>query len=657
MAIIEQKIDIPRFSRRLVLLFFPALFLLLAIFYYAYQSEVESNQTIISERELLTISQHEKEMTTRFKDIISDLQVLSEDNDLSHMLNDPDDDLEEHINALNNEYPAFIKHKKIYDQIRLIDMTGQEIVRVEKENAGAYLVPGSQLQNKADRYYFKETITLKPGNIFISPFDLNVEHGVIETPLKPMIRFGIPVTDHNNTKQGILILNYLGNDLLNTLEAASTRAAGNLILLNSDGYWLKSLRAEDEWGFMHPDKKDRIFSARYGDAWKQIHANDSGQFIGANGMFTFITIRPLSGYSSIAATSSDYPWKLISFIPTETLNAYPDKLRKNAIILMILLTLVWFIACVIIAYEREKDYLHKLAIRERDVTIRDIVDSAFDAIITINQHGIISSFNPAARQMFGYEEDEAIGNNIDMIVPSPHKEMHDDYLTRYITTLEPHIIKKPREVEAVKKDGSIFHVELCVGAKELGEEWLFTGILRDITERKRMKAELEKMATTDALTGLYNRGHFNRTFENEYRRSTRYEQPLSLIIMDADHFKSVNDNYGHPAGDAFLIALAKEISNVAREVDIAARYGGEEFVVILPQTGGKDAMIMAERLREVIEAMEITFEDHKISRTASIGVVSLPDIQADSPDELLLAADNALYRAKNGGRNRVVMAE
>ncbi|MES0371932.1 MAG: diguanylate cyclase [Mariprofundaceae bacterium] len=656
MAIVEQKIDIPRFSRRLALLFFPALFLLLAVFYYAYQSEVEANRAIISEHEFLTISQHEKELEDRFKNIISDLLVLSEDNDLNHMLDDPDDDIEEHIYALNNEYPILISHKKIYDQVRLIDQAGQEIIRVEKEGDGAYLVPEKELQNKASRYYFNKTMALEPKNIFISPFDLNVEHGKIEKPLKPMIRFAVPITDHEENKLGMLILNYLGNNLLKTIEDISITSTGKAILLNSDGYWLKGLKPEDEWGFMYPDKKDRVFSAQYGDAWKQISAEESGQFVSADGMFTFITIRPLSGYSSNAASSSDYHWKLISFIPTETLNGYADKLKKNAIVLFVLLALVWFVASIIIAYEREKDHLHELAIQKKDAAIRDIVDTAFDAIITINQHGIISSFNPAARQMFGYEEHEAIGNNINMIVPSPHREMHDDYLTRYITTREAHIIKKPREVEAVKKDGSTFPVELCVGAKELGKEWLFTGIIRDITERKQMKAKLEKMATTDALTGLFNRGHFNRAFENEYRRSTRYDLPLSLIIMDADHFKSVNDNYGHPAGDAFLIALAKEISGVAREVDIVARYGGEEFVVILPQTGGKDAMIMAERLREAIEAMKITFEDHTISRTASIGVVSLQNVPADSPDDLLKAADSALYRAKDGGRNRVEQA-
>lgn len=640
-----------------MLLFFPALFVLLAISYYTYQSEVSADRNMISTSELLIISQHEKELGDRFKDTISDLFVLSEDRDLKHILNDPDDDLEEHIGALNFQFPSFITHKKVYDQIRLIAQTGQEIIRIDLEDGSPKLALKEELQNKTDRYYFKETMALEPGKIFISPFDLNIEHGNIEIPLKPMIRFGIPVTDYEGNKRGILILNYLGNNLIKAIEDVSTTSMGKAILLNSDGYWLKGLKPEDEWGFMYPDKKDRLFSAQYGDAWKQISADESGQFVNMDGMFSFASIRPLSGYSSIEAASSNYHWKLISFIPSETLNRHANSLKKTAIVLLLLLTFIWLLVCVIIAYGKEKDYLNELSIRERDARIRDIVDTAFDAIITINEHGIISSFNHAASKMFGYDESEAIGNSINMIVPSPHKEMHDDYLTRYITTREAHIIKKPREVDGLRKDGSTFPVELCVGAKEHDGGWLFTGILRDITERKRMKIELEKMATTDALTGLFNRGYFNRTFENEYRRSTRYQLPFSLIIMDSDHFKSVNDNYGHPAGDAFLIALAKEISGVVREVDIVARYGGEEFVAILPQTGGNDAMIIAERLRKAIEAMEITFEDHTISRTASIGVVSLPGVQVGSADELLKMADSALYRAKDSGRNRVVQAE
>lgn len=657
MAIIEQDMNIPRFAKRLMLLFFPALFLLLAISYNTYQSEVTANRNIVSERELLTISQHEKELEDRFKDTISDLFVLSEDRDLRHILNDPDNDLEEHISTLNFQFPSFITHKKVYDQIRLITQAGQEIIRIDLEDGKPKLALKEELQNKANRYYFRETMALEPGNIFISPFDLNVEHGEIEKPLKPMIRFGIPVIDYEGNKRGILILNFLGDNLLKGIEGVSTTSMGKAILLNSEGYWLKGLKPEDEWGFMYQDRKDRLFSAQYSDAWKRIDTDESGQFVNADGMFTFITVRPLSDYRSIETVSSNYYWKLISFIPSETLNQYANNLKRTATILIVLLTLIWLIACIIITYGREKNYLNELSIKEKDARIREIVTTAFDGIITINEKGIIESINPAACKIFGYQEQEVIGKSMNIIIPSRHEDVHDNYIKHYVQSGDYDVIAKPRELNGKRKDGTIFPMDLCIGAKQFGIHWMFTGIIRDITERKALESNLEKMATTDALTGIYNRGYFNKALDDEYKRSIRYTLSLSLIILDADHFKSVNDDHGHPAGDAFLIALAKQIEKIIREVDIAARYGGEEFIIILPQTSGSDAMAMAERLREAIEEMEITYEDQTISRTVSIGVASLPDVQVDSAGELLKAADSALYRAKDSGRNRVVQAE
>jgi len=656
MKIKEQEIHLLRFIKRVALLFFPVLVALFSLSYYAYQNEVSIKQNALSSREKLNVSLEQEAIKKTFNAIVSDLLVLADHNDMGHMLNDPDDDLAVHHFGLTKEFLAFVNHKKVYDQLRLIDQFGQEIIRVEYRDGNATTTPKENLQNKGDRYYFKNTISLNPGSIYVSPFDLNMEHGKIEIPQKPVIRFGVPITNADGEKYGILMLNYLGNDLFHAVESVSSTAEGSVMLINSDGYWLKGLKAEDEWGFMYGDRQGRMLANQYAEAWEKISTTETGQFINSRGMFTYSTIYPLANSKEIEISVGNYYWKLISFVPSKSLFQNANTLKKTITVLITLLAIVWLIICMIIAYEKEKDYLNELAIREKDARIRDIVDTAFDAIITINENGLISSFNKAASNMFGYDESEAIGNSINMIVPSPHKEMHDNYVARYIETREAHIIKKPREVDALKKDGSLFPVELCVGAKELDGKWLFTGILRDITERKKLKTELEKMATTDALTGLYNRGHFNQTFENEFRRSTRYDLPLSLIIMDADHFKSVNDEYGHPAGDAFLIALGKEITRAVREIDIVARYGGEEFVVILPQTGSGDALVLAERIRSGIEKMKIEYDGEEINRTVSIGLVSLKKGESKSTEQLLNLADQALYKAKETGRNKVVKA-
>jgi two-component system, cell cycle response regulator len=167
------------------------------------------------------------------------------------------------------------------------------------------------------------------------------------------------------------------------------------------------------------------------------------------------------------------------------------------------------------------------------------------------------------------------------------------------------------------------------------------------------QALLRELSTHDSLTGLLNYRELHRQLADEAERSRRYGRPFSLLMLDIDHFKSINDTYGHLAGDKALRALAALIRGEVRPTDLVARYGGEEFVLVLPETAGPGAMTLAERLRAHVagHALAVT-ADHTISMTVSIGVASYPD-GANSVQKLLSAADQALYAAKSAGRNRV----
>ena len=167
------------------------------------------------------------------------------------------------------------------------------------------------------------------------------------------------------------------------------------------------------------------------------------------------------------------------------------------------------------------------------------------------------------------------------------------------------------------------------------------------------QALLRELSTRDSLTGLVNYRELHRQLADEMDRSRRYGRPFSLVMLDIDHFKSINDTYGHLAGDKALRALAALIRGEVRPTDVVARYGGEEFVLALPETAGTGAVTLAERLRVRVagHALAVT-ADHTISMTVSIGVASYPD-GANSVQKLLSAADQALYAAKSAGRNRV----
>jgi len=174
---------------------------------------------------------------------------------------------------------------------------------------------------------------------------------------------------------------------------------------------------------------------------------------------------------------------------------------------------------------------------------------------------------------------------------------------------------------------------------------------------QRANERLERLAVTDALTGLYNRRHFHQRLQDEYQRSKRYDLPLACLMFDIDDFKKINDTYGHLQGDTVLREIAVRTNGVIRKTDICARYGGEEFVVIMPQTRLAGARSQAQRLLEVLRSSKYPGMPAKARVTVSVGVAVLDLEKMDNCDALVAQADVALYEAKRLGKNRVVVAE
>ena len=166
--------------------------------------------------------------------------------------------------------------------------------------------------------------------------------------------------------------------------------------------------------------------------------------------------------------------------------------------------------------------------------------------------------------------------------------------------------------------------------------------------------QLEVLSQTDALTAVFNRRFFDKTLETEWRRGTRDGNPLNLLIIDIDHFKRINDAYGHLAGDEYLRRVARVLTSCFKRCsDVIARYGGEEFAILAPATPEQNALRLAERLRTRIEELAVSYAGHRLQTTVSIGVASMrPDYRQDI-QTIIQRADEALYRAKNGGRNQV----
>ncbi|UQI28924.1 diguanylate cyclase [Pseudomonas bijieensis] len=169
-------------------------------------------------------------------------------------------------------------------------------------------------------------------------------------------------------------------------------------------------------------------------------------------------------------------------------------------------------------------------------------------------------------------------------------------------------------------------------------------------------AQLQQLSSTDRLTGLYNRGHWEESLRAAYARHQRYGNALSLVMLDIDHFKRVNDTYGHQAGDKVIEQVARLLREHARDSDVVGRYGGEEFGVVLSDTDSTGAQTFAERMRHSVEALEVVYNDQRIRFTISLGVADLSR-PSNSHADLIAWADQALYTSKKTGRNRVTVYE
>ncbi|MDO8250323.1 MAG: diguanylate cyclase [Rhodoferax sp.] len=192
----------------------------------------------------------------------------------------------------------------------------------------------------------------------------------------------------------------------------------------------------------------------------------------------------------------------------------------------------------------------------------------------------------------------------------------------------------------------------------LGEQTLHAAnqsLQKQLDEIHTLQAQLSEQANRDPLTGLYNRRYLDTTLARELARCEREGQHLSLMLIDIDHFKQVNDRYGHPAGDEVLKKLAALLNEQARAADVACRYGGEEFLLVLPNLPQDIALVRAEQWREAFVATTVLFETFQIQATLSIGIATYPE-HGSSPEELIRSADQALYRAKSEGRNRVILS-
>ncbi len=520
---------------RFAAVFFPLLIVLLTTASGHYYTEQRLARLKLEADEIRNLDLAYQVIVNDLQTVASDLMFLSQLNELQEMVERPD--LRTAM-MLSREFLLFSENRGNYDQVRYLSADGAELVRINYHDGHPRIVQSNQLQSKTDRYYFREAMALDKGEIYISPFDLNVEHESIERPLKPVIRFATPLFDNLGRQIGILMVNFLGDRLIQHFHQAAVNIANHVHLVNADGYWLSSPRPDDAWGFMLGH--DRTFARASPAAWRRISENNAGQFYNEEGLFTFSTVRlPVSIEPDREPMQTGiHPriWKIVAHIPPPLLAVAPaDFLRRHLLpygTMMMLLLLGSFI----LARAAVRHHVVKTQ-REYDRRFRATLENIKLAALTLDTEGRIVFCNDFMLAQTGWAREEILGRRcVEVFIPPGDQPMTGVPLARmsltrkFPATFENRIRTRSGEVR-------LYTWNSTLSFDPDGDVCAVTCIGEDITDQRQAAEQIRKLS---------------RAVE---------QSPNPVIITDAGGIiEYVNPKFTQQTGYALVEAIGRKPS-------------------------------------------------------------------------------------------------
>ena len=462
------------------------------------------------------------------------------------------------VRYITNEWKRFSDVRQVYDQIRWIDDSGMERIRVNWSEKGAYGVSAAELQNKKGRYYFDDALQREKGHVSISPLDLNIERDTIEQPLKPMIRVGTPVFDSQGARRGVVIINFRAKDMLDLLHQGPLR----LWLVNDQGYWLKGETPEDEWGFMHA-RADLSMASRFPAAWNAIRNGVSGTHTDDSGLWSFATIDPVSHANRKHAALGDSErfvvgaWKLVRFEPQNTLRqAVIERLPVNLGAAFVLLVL----AFVITQRTVRAQAAEKLA-NERMRNTQFAMDRVGIGIAwNDSSNGRFLYANVEACRQLGYSLQSLLALTVSDINPEFSIAAVRDLAARLRSSREPMTL----ETQHRRKDGSLFPVEVRTYLHEMGGEDIFIVFMHDISDRKLTEHALHE-AKTAAEAAKRAKSAFLATMSHELRTPMNGIMGMTdLALRRATDAKQIDHLGKVKTASAHLLSLINDVLDISK---------------------------------------------------------------------------------------------
>ena len=576
---------------------------------------------------------------------------------------------------LAGQFARFANSFSMFSQLRVIDRHGNEIVRVNHTDGQIVNVPPESLQNKADRDYFQITSQLNRYELYVSSVDLNQENGAIERPFNPTQRFATPILDDQGQFIGIIIANLAIQNIIDRIKKHTLEhdhAPVEFSILNKHGYWLSANNPDLAWGWQLDRPENNLvrinpeFWAAVSDPTQEVIPAENGTYLSASvfpmQLFEHASILAASnaglGTDAVLTKKPDaIEWKMLVFLP-DTVWLQGALLHEQWVQWLLgLITLILAVTSWLVARQHTWRTMMRNIEKEHTEAMTDLYENAPCCYQSVDNNGRLVRMNQTGLDWLGYKRHEVIGklHYSDILQPDPDHSNDADprsHLDRikqdgYLTD-HPMIMRR--------KNGTLFPVALSSKAllDDNGNFLMTRTTIADMTDRHQLEEKLREQAFTDELTGAINRRQFNFLSERVLSQMQRNGKPCVLMALDIDHFKRVNDTYGHAIGDLALKAFVRVCKDCVRSNDLVARMGGEEFVVLLPEAERDTGLVIAERIRAAVQELRVELPDGQtLSFTVSIGVTV---ITPDHPDlsHALSRADERLYHAKTGGRNRVV---
>ena len=406
-----------KFRKETLRLFFSLvsvlMLVLLIISFFIFKRESNNAVERLEERENIKLDLQINAVIEDFKSVQRDVLFLRDLVSVNGLCSCID---ESALHLLEKEFAIYLNQERQYDQLRLIGSDGWEKIRVQNKGKKAILISRDSLQYKGDRYYYKDIKELESNGLYFSKFDLNVENEKIEEPHRPMIRVGMKVLKDNGDFFGVILVNYLGQSLIDNLKTYNISTSSALHLLDSKGYLLISPVEANNWGFMNEAWKENVYAKFHPSAWQIIRSQKSGQFRDKDGLFTFNTLtfsqfkRGL-GNSDVTYFSKDKYWKIVSYLSSDKLNKVDQLVLTKFSYLLALIIVLLFVLSFAISYYTVKARETKKQISDKNNFLSNVINSYSAPFYVLDaKTGKINLTNKAAREL-AIKEDDYFENN------------------------------------------------------------------------------------------------------------------------------------------------------------------------------------------------------------------------------------------------------